>query len=80
MVYHVGLVKGSGRCKCWNNQHKRDTVVVELRRSIDFLSCELWQYLGERETTKEGYRANKRGLLEFINSRYNTNFRRIIID
>ena len=39
--YHVGFAK-RGR-----------TLVIEARRSVDFLSCELYDYMGERVVTKK---------------------------
>ena len=80
MIYHVGLVKGTGNTKCWANGHRATTAVVELRRDIDFLSTDLWRYMGRRETTKARIRAEKIALLTAINQQYQTSFTSIIID
>lgn len=39
-VYHVGLLIHKGVAK------------LQLRRDVDFLSCEIYEYFGKRETTK----------------------------
>lgn len=74
-TYHVGLAKGG-------HYHggSETTLIVQARRSVDFLSCELWKYLGQRETTKVQLKARKAELLAAINSQYGTNFQRIVID
>jgi hypothetical protein len=77
--YHIGLLKGTGKCLYWSNGHKKNTVAVEMERSIDYLSCELWKYIGERITTKENYKKNKLNILKWINQEFNTNFDHIII-
>ena len=66
--YHIGLRKN------------KDQVVVEVRKDIDFLSCELWEYMGLRENTKSNLKENKVSLLSAINERFNTNFSKIKID
>ena len=50
-IYHVGLAK-RGR-----------TLVIEARRSIDFLSCELYDYCGQHQTTKRQLRENRKHIL-----------------
>ena len=80
MIYHVGLVKGTGNTKYWANGHRATTVVVELRRDIDFLSTDLWRYMGRRETTKKQIKADKIKLLAAINEQYQTSFTHIVID
>ena len=72
-VYHVGL------CKDYR-KGKGNHVTVELRHSIDFLSCELWKYLGERVTTKQHYKDHKYAILDWINRTFNTEFTKITID
>lgn len=74
-TYHVGLAKGG-------HYHggRESTLIVQLRRSVDFLSCELWKYLGQRETTKARLKACKAELLDTINVQYGTAFTRIVID
>jgi len=80
MIYHVGLIKGTGLTKCWANGHRKSTVVVELRRDIDYLSTDLWRYMGRRETTKKQIKADKIKLLAAINEQYQTSFTHIVID
>ena len=44
MIYHVGLII-----------ERTGTAFFQLRRNVDFLSCEIYAYYGERETTKSGF-------------------------
>lgn len=74
-TYHIGLAKGGK----YHGGHET-TLIVQLRRSVDFLSCELWKYLGQRETTKAALKARKSELLAAINAQYGSNFARIVID
>jgi len=67
-VYHVGLLK------------QGETLVIEMRRDIDYLNCEIWRYLGQRQVTKKYYKENKIVILQAINSTEGTNFKRIVID
>lgn len=80
MKYHIGLVRGSGRCACWSNGHRKTTVVVEARRDKDFLSPDLWMYLGQYEVTKKWVREHKAEMLNLINRLYATTFTHIIVD
>jgi hypothetical protein len=68
-TYHVGLCKGP-----------KDTLIVEMRRGVDFLSCETWIYYGQREVTKAQYKRDKAHILQAVNLHYGTTFQRIIID
>ena len=79
-VYHVGLIKGTGKTVCWSNGHRKNTIIVEMRKNKDFLSCELWLYLGERITTKESVKQKKFEMLQWINAKYNQSFTHIRID
>ena len=54
MVYHVGFSK-RGR-----------TLVIEARRNIDFLSCELYDYKGRREVSKEHLKAHRYEILALL--------------
>jgi len=74
-TYHVGLAKG-GRY----HGGRESTLIVQARRSVDFLSCELWKYLGERETTKAELKARKAEILAAVNTQYGTAFNRVVID
>ena len=46
-VYHVGFSK------------RGKTMVIEARENIDCLSCELYDYMGQRETTKQSLNNNR---------------------
>jgi len=71
MVYHLGLLK---------NYHNQKRVILQARRDVDFLDCELWQYLGVRETTKAKLYHNRAKILEWINQTNDTHFEIITID
>jgi hypothetical protein len=80
-TYHIGFVKGSGRCfPLHDNGHNVETLVVEMRRSLDALSCDIWHYVGEFETTKKQVFLDRFALLRKFNHRNETAFKRIIID
>ena len=66
--YFIGFVKSGSK------------VIVQLRKSKDYLSCELWQYFGERITTKKRIYEQRKELLSEINTSYKTNFKYIQID
>jgi hypothetical protein len=68
MILHVGLVK------------QGSTVVIQLAPTVDQLSCELWKYLGERETTAAAIRANAPSGLKYINRVEGTNFTRLQVE
>lgn len=72
-TYHVGLL-ASG--------HK---AVFQYRRSVDYLSCEILEYYGTRESTKTSARARlaecKAVILASLNDRYpGRNFTTVIVD
>ena len=72
-TYHVGLAI-EGR-----------TAVFQFRRCIDYLSCELYEYLGERLTTKAAARERLQPMrdkvLADLRAQYpNKDLRRIRID
>ena len=54
MVYHVGIGK------------RGQTMVIEACRNIDYLSCEIYDYMGKRETTKKHLHENRYGLLKLM--------------
>ena len=41
-------------------------MVIEARQSIDYLSCEIYDYLGERETTKKKLYEHRYRLLALV--------------
>lgn len=51
MIYHIGLGK------------RGETLVIEARRSVDYLSCEIYDYLGQREVTKRHLREHRYNIL-----------------
>lgn len=67
-TYHIGLLK------------QGKTIIVQCRKCIDYLSCELWEYIGERVTTKTRLKGIKGALLKSINLEFGTEFNNIIID
>lgn len=74
-IYHVGILAEGNR------------LVVQARRSIDFLSPDLLEYQGRRQTTKTHLKANGRdsvkraAFLADFNKRYpGHNFTRIVVD
>ena len=79
-MYHIGLIRGTGKVQCWGNNHRRSTVVVQMRQDRDYLSPDLWIYYGVREVTKAHVKANRIGLLQAINRQYNTTFTSLIVD
>ena len=51
MVYHVGIGK------------RGKTMVIEARRNVDYLSCEIYDYMGQREITKAKLHNNRYAIL-----------------
>lgn len=78
--YHIGFIKGSGKVKFWGNSHNNDTIILQARRSVDFLSSDLWKYQGEHIITKKELKNNKCAILGWINLTYGTKFKHLIID
>ena len=71
--YHVGLL-ARGR-----------TAVMQYRRSVDYLSCEILHYFGVREITKadakRALQALRANVLRELNQRFpGRNFNRVTID
>ncbi len=79
-IYHIALIEGTGPTRCWRNDHRADTVVVQARRDMDNLSCEAWKYYGPRIITKVQLHEQRVALLAAINTIYSTAFTHIIID
>ena len=52
-TYHVGIAK----------QNNGQTMVIQATRSVDYLSCEIYDYLGERITTKAKLNSNRYHIL-----------------
>lgn len=64
-AYYVGLMKAG------------NTLIVELARSVDQLNCELWRYLGKRETSPQKIKENTPQFLAAINADESTAFTRV---
>jgi len=79
-TYFIGMMKGSGSCyPLHRNGHKADTLIVQAARDKDFLSCDLWKYLGEFIITKKELKERKALILSEVNKLHNTNFIHCII-
>jgi len=77
-IYHIGI-----------HIKNKQTLVLQMRRSVDFLSCELIDYYGEHITTKKGLKERltqsiKKSILKDFNNRFidnkQYNFKYIQID
>ena len=79
-TYHVGLERGTGQVECWGNNHRRDTVIVHLVRDRDYLSPDIFAYVGQTYENKAHFINNKIDKLQAINAAYKTHFAHIIID
>ena len=79
-MYHVGLIRGTGKVQCWANGHRKSTVVVQMRKDKDYLSPDLWEYIGPREVTKAHVKANRVKLLQAINEQYGTQFTHLLVE
>ena len=53
-IYHVGLCK------------RGNTLVIQATRCVDYLSCEVYDYMGQRETTKAQLHAKRYGILRMM--------------
>jgi hypothetical protein len=60
--------------------HHKDTVIFHLRRNLDALPCEIYNYYGERITTKKKVREQKDELLKAYNRQHLKSFTKIKID
>ena len=65
-TYHIGLSAPKGV--------DGDTLIIEARRSVDYLSCELWQYLGEHITTKRELHEARFDIMALVNRESGTYF------
>ena len=69
-VYHLGI--------CLEKNKTR--MIVQARECVDFLSCEIYEYLGRRQTTKKQLYEKRFGLLEWANKQFGFNCTSIKID
>jgi hypothetical protein len=54
MVYHIGIGK------------RGYTMVIQASENVDCLSCEIYDYMGRRDTTKKHLHANRYGILKLM--------------
>ena len=54
MVYHVGIGK------------RGQTMVIQACRNIDYLDCEIYDYMGQRDVTKATLRTARYGVLALM--------------
>jgi len=66
-IYHIGFVKDG------------KTLVVQVAKTVDELSCETWKYWGEKEITKKELNKKKNELLSCTNALYRKNFERVVV-
>jgi hypothetical protein len=41
-------------------------MVIQACRSVDYLSCEIYDYMGQREVTKAHLRKEKKGIMDMM--------------
>lgn len=70
MTYHMSVI----------NNKVNKTFTLQLRKGIDYLSCEISHYFGERINTKTNIKKQKSVLLDELNKMFNTSYKRLIID
>jgi len=78
-TYHLGLIAGTG-LGTWANGHRKTTVVLQARRDVDYMSPDLWMYIGRREVTKAHLERNKVAILTWVNGYYGREFTHLVID
>ena len=67
MVYFVGVLKGGGVKGLHDTgSYPEGTIVVQARRYVDHLSCEIADYLGPRETTKKRLKETRLEILKVV--------------
>jgi uncharacterized membrane protein len=54
VLYHIGIGK------------RKNTMVIQACRCVDFLSCEIYDYMGQRMTTKKTLRENRYHILAMM--------------
>lgn len=71
MTYFIGIAK------------RGNTMVIQACRDKDYLSCEIYDYFGERQVTKKQLRERRYGLLKYLqarNPRVYSNLRYAIVE
>lgn len=76
-TYYIGLIDNN---KLPFGRKRTNTVTLQAVSNKDCLSPDLWQYFGERETTKKDLKSKRTDLLREINKSYGTNFEKININ
>ena len=56
-TYHVGLAI------------RKHALVIQAARSVDYLSCEIYDYMGRRETTEARLREKRYGILAMMQAK-----------
>ena len=56
-TYHVGLSK------------RGSTMIIETAHCVDHLGCEIYDYMGERVTTKKQLKESRYGILSMMQAR-----------
>lgn len=86
-TYHVALIKGMGReiYPLHRNGHRTGTLVIQMRRNLDYLSPDTWIYYGQRETTKARIEKMKHQIMAQVNAEHPTAsgrplFDRVVVD
>jgi len=73
--YHIGL-----RPESYARKPYKGKLIIEARRCIDYLDCELWEYMGLREITKKQLRENRFDIMRWVNREYQTNFTKVEVN
>lgn len=70
-AYHIGLCKPFAG-GLYARASKNDTLILEARTNIDYLSPQTWKYLGCFQTTKTALRSKQATILEWVNTQFGT--------
>ncbi len=75
-TYHLALSGPSADCHIGGPR----SLTLHARRNLDLLPCEIWQYLGHRQTTKARLYQHRHQILQWLNRQYHTSYRYLRID
>ena len=83
-LYHIGLYRGTDNdgillARLPRKRQVPETLIVQLEQCIDNLSCELWRYWGESQTTKVAFRKSKDEFMQRVNLHCVTNFIYVVV-
>jgi hypothetical protein len=56
-VYHIGIGK------------RNKTMVIQAVKCVDYLDCEIYDYMGKRETTKQSIKNKRYELLKLMQNK-----------